>query len=227
MIQDKIFELSEADNWFLRNKEAIVNAQRDDDLPVNLIEKISNKDEIKSVIELGSSNGYRLNFLKKTLPHCNNFVGMDPSKMAVEYGKSNYGLKMYLSTLDAFKSDEKFDLAIVNFVYHWIDRENIFAAIANTDKLINDGGYLIIGDFLPDSPQKRKYHHLQDQLVYTYKIDYAKIFESFNTYKEIHRITYNCNDHQLGNINFSESENRGFCSVLKKDLYGYYYTYDN
>lgn len=222
MIQDKIFELSEADNWFLRNKEAIISKEIKEDLISGLIDRISNKDEFASVIELGSSNGYRLQFLKRILPNCKKFVGVEASKMAVEDGISRYGLEMYHSTLDVFNSMEKFDIVIVNFVYHWIDRENIFKAIANTDKLLNDGGYLIVGDFLPDFPQKRKYHHLPEESVYTYKIDYSAVFESLNTYKEIYKTTFNHDNAELKHIEFSNSDKRGFCSILRKDLYGHY-----
>lgn len=223
MIQDKIFELSEADNWFLRNKETIINRKIENDLISDLIDKISDKQNIKSVIELGSSNGYRLNFLKNILLNCNKLVGVDASKAAVNDGISRYGLKMLHSPLDMFEFDEKSDLVIVNFVYHWIDRKNIFKVISNTDKLVNDGGYLIIGDFLPDFPQKKKYHHLPNESVYTYKIDYSNIFQSLNTYKEIHRTIFN-HDHFIpGSIEFVDSNERGFCSVLRKDLYGYYH----
>lgn len=223
MIQDEIFELSEADNWFLRNKEAIINRRMEDDLISNLINKISDKDRIKSVIELGSSNGYRLNFFKSILANCSKFIGVEASKKAVDDGETRYKLKMYQSVLDAFVLDEKFDLVIVNFVYHWIDRENIFKTIANTDKLVNDEGYLIIGDFLPDFPQRRKYHHLPEESVYTYKIDYSDVFLSLNTYKEIYKKTFDHDNCKIDNIEFAESNIRGFCSVLRKDSNGYYH----
>lgn len=234
MVQDTIFEKTEADNWFLRNKEVLINRKFNDDLISTLINKMVDKDKIKSVIELGSSNGYRLNLLKDILPNCERYVGVEASRAAVEDGKSRYGLEMYQSTLDAFNSDEKFDVVIVNFVYHWIDRENIFKAIANTDKLLNDGGYLILGDFLSDFPQRRNYHHLSGDEIFTYKIDYTNVFESLNTYKEIYRIMFNHDatttvkehfkDEKIG---FAPSTERGFCSILRKDLYGYYYEYNH
>lgn len=223
MIQDKIFELSESDNWFLRNRDYIINKKSENDLISSLICQISDKNNIKSVIELGSSNGYRLNFLKNILINCNNFTGVDASKEAVKDGSSRYNINMYQSALDTFELNEKFDLVIVNFVYHWIDRENIFKTISNTDKLVNDGGYLIIGDFLPDFPQKRKYHHLPNESVYTYKIDYSKVFQSLNTYKEVYRIIFNHDNHNVNGIEFADSDERGFCSILRKDLYGYYH----
>ena len=233
MIQDLIFEKSESDNWFLRNKEVLIQKKHDDDLITTLIDKLSNKNEIKSVIELGSSNGYRLNLLKNVLVNCERFVGVEASKMAVEDGISRYGLEMYHSTLDAFTMNkEKFDLVIVNFVFHWIDRENIFKAIANTDQLLKDGGCLILGDFLSDFPERRDYHHLSDDNIFTYKIDCSSAFKSMNTYKEMYRIMFNHDETTTiqshfkdERIGFACSNERGFCSILRKDLNGYYYEY--
>lgn len=225
MIQDKIFELSESDNWFSRNKKAILDRTPDKDLITGIISKLENKNKIKSVIELGSTNGYRLNFLKSILPECKTFVGVDASNEAVKDGISRYGLEMHKATIDKIELDKKFDLVIVNFVYHWIDRENIFKAISCTDNLLNDKGCLIVGDFMPDFPQKRFYHHTPDKQIYTYKTDYSKIFQSTNTYKEIYRTTYNHDDIDTASIQETNSGNRGFCSVLRKDLYGYYHEF--
>ena len=33
------------------------------------------------------------------------------------------------------------------------------------------GGYLLLGDFLPDFPQRRVYHHYNGRKLYTYKQD--------------------------------------------------------
>lgn len=223
MIQDKIFELSEADNWFLRNRDYIVTKTKENDLITTLIEKISDKEKIKSVIELGSSNGFRLNLLKNILLNCDKFVGVDVSNEAVKDGMQRYGLEMHNCAFDKFESDERFDLVIVNFVFHWIDRENIFKTISNTDKLLKDGGYLIIGDFLPDFPQKRKYHHLPTENVFTYKTDYTKVFKSLNTYKEVYKTTFNHDNAKIDKIDYAKSGERAFCSILRKDLYGFYY----
>ena len=223
MIQDKIFELSEADNWFLRNRDYMIKKTKESDLITSLVEKISNKEEIESIIELGASNGYRLNLLKQVLPNAKKLVGIDASKAAVKDGEDRYGLEMHECAFDKFERDEKFDLVIVNFVFHWIDRENIFKAISNTDKLVKDGGYLVIGDFLPDFPQKRKYHHLPEENIFTYKTDYSEVFQSLNTYKEVFKTAFNHDNFKNEKIDYANSGERAFCSILRKDLYGYYY----
>lgn len=223
MLQDEVFKISEADNWFLRNKDVIISKKVEDDVCVNLINCIPDKAKIRSILELGSSNGYRLNFLKKLLPDCQKFVGVDLSKAAVEDGKSRYNLEMYCDALLNFKSNEPFDLVIVNFVLHWIDRKNIFECISNIDRLVSSEigspSLLCLGDFLPDFPYKRFYHHLPDNKIYTYKTDYKKAFMSLNTYKLIDEQTYNCDC----NSKIADNSNRASVSLLKKNLCEYYY----
>lgn len=132
MIQDNIFKISEADNWFLRNKDSIINKNIENDYPYCFIKNLKSKNKINSVLELGASNGYRLNALRKILPDCN---------------------------------------------------------------------------------------HLQEENVYTYKIDYAKVFESLNTYQIITKKVFN---HDNNDIEETNSSNRAFTTLLRKDLYGYY-----
>lgn len=222
MIQDKIFELSEADNWFLRNRETLIGKDAEKDLIFTLIKKLKDNNKIEKVLELGCSNGYRLNFLKTTYKNINRAVGMDASQKAVEDGIKRYNLELYKDTIIDFKYNEQFDMVIVNFVYHWLDRATVLKAIANTDSLVKEGGYLIVGDFLPDFPQKRFYHHLPEEKIYTYKLDYSKVFESLNTYKTIHKTTFDADSGYDFTIKPVESSSRGCCCILKKHLYDYY-----
>lgn len=223
MLQDEIFKNSESDNWFLRNKDVIISLKSEDDICTNLISDLPDKNNIKSVLELGSSNGYRLNFLKNILPECKRFVGVDLSNLAVEDGKTRYNLEMYHNSLLDFKSEEKFDLVIVNFVLHWIDRKNIFKCIANIDDLLNSNNnetsFLCIGDFSPDYPCKRRYHHRPEENVYTYKTDYKKVFTSLNTYKLISEKTFNHDNKSL----VSSNTTRASACLLRKNTDAYYH----
>jgi len=88
-MQDTIFEKQEADQWFLRNRDVLIKRKAENDLVFQEILKLSDLNEVKSVIELGSSNGYRLNFFKE-LSNCKKIVGMDASEQAVEDGIKRY-----------------------------------------------------------------------------------------------------------------------------------------
>ncbi len=218
-MQDTIFEKQEADQWFLRNRDTLINRKAENDLIVQEISKLPNLNEIKSVIELGSSNGYRLNFFKEILSSCKKIVGMDASEQAVQDGIKRYGLEMHKNTLCNFKTQEKFDLVIVNFVLHWIDRENIFQCIANIDKCTNSGGgMLVIGDFSPYYPYKKIYHHYTKERIYTYKLNYENVFLSLNTYKTMKKITFNHDDKNKE----ADNLNNASIVILKKNSNEYY-----
>jgi hypothetical protein len=81
---------------------------------------------------------------------------------------------------------------------------------------------LVIGDFCPTYPQKRKYHHKLEADAYTYKIDCGKMFKSFGTYKEIYKFRYDYFNPCCNTINCSDIEDFYCVQVLKKDLYGGY-----
>ena len=184
MEQEQIFISSEADQYFLRNKEELDLTLPDNDLAYNVLKKFDRLDEITSVLELGCATGYRLHFLKKLLPNCTKFVGMDASGLAIQHGKEKYGLELYQDSLATFSYPEKFDLVIVDFILHWIDRDLLYQCVANIDNFLKpQNSFLLLGDFFPFYPYKRKYTHTQN--VYTYKIDYKQLFLSSNMYQII------------------------------------------
>ncbi|MEM3364391.1 MAG: hypothetical protein QXS93_02680 [Candidatus Micrarchaeia archaeon] len=62
--QDNIFKSTEADNWFVRNKDKLFIRTEDNDPIMKAIEIINIKP--KKVIEIGAANGYRLSFINKS-----------------------------------------------------------------------------------------------------------------------------------------------------------------
>ena len=183
--QDQIFLKKEGDGWFKRNLSALGNSF---DIPLYLIEQYNLKP--KKVLEIGCSNGWRLAKIgDKYGAEC---FGVEPSLKAIEDGRRKYPkikFKRGLASLLPFK--EKFDLVVINFVLHWVDRGSLLKAIAEIDRVLSKNSFLIIGDFLPDYPIRNRYHHLLKQKVYTYKQDYAEIFISSRLYELVAKITFN------------------------------------
>lgn len=224
MVQDDVFLRDEGDAWFLRNRAALGEAAgRRHDWPLTLIARLdeTQRTGIANVVELGCSNGWRLDLLRKTLPR--RMVGIDASAAAVADGMTRYpGLELQQGALAAVPLQEQFDLAIVSFVLHWVDRSNLARCIAEIDRVTRDGGLLVLADFLPDHPQRRVYHHrLPEERMYTYKQDYAKIFEAMGSYREIARTTFE-NGHKGDRITRATSGSRCVCTVLQKSLTGFY-----
>lgn len=217
MNQEQIFVSSEADKYFLRNKEVLDSFLKEQDNIYKLIKKFNRKEEITSVLELGCATGYRLNFLKDILSNCNRFVGMDASGLAIEHGKQKYGLELYQDSFGSFNYPEQFDLVIVNFVLHWIDRDLLYQCVANIDKFLKpQNSFLVLGDFYPFYSHKRKYHHVEKDL-FTYKCDYKEIFLCSNMYQILDEIitTHNKNE-KISNLS------RISVSLLEKNSTEFY-----
>ncbi|NWF37921.1 class I SAM-dependent methyltransferase [Mariprofundus sp. NF] len=219
MIQDEVFYSGEGDSWFERNKQSICQ-NRGDDLPFQILKESLQLAEVKSVLEVGCANGWRLNLLSEMFPDAT-FSGMDASLAAIEDGKKRYpGITLTHGLLSEIPFEKSFDLVIVNFVLHWVDRSSLIRSVSEIDRVVNDGGYLLLGDFLPDMPQRRIYHHV-DQGVYTYKQDYPQLFKSLGTYQEAVRKLFN-HDDKSKSLAETDASSRAVCSLLAKSLSDYY-----
>jgi SAM-dependent methyltransferase len=224
MSQDEIFFASEGDAWFRRNRAAQqdIGSGKAHDWPGELALDLARRTQPSSILELGCSQGARLAFLRNAIGGSVRCVGVDASREAVEEGSRAYpGIDLRHGLLNAVPLDGVYDLVILNFVLHWVDRVSLARSLSEVDRLVKDGGYLVLGDFAPDYPQRRRYHHLKDERVYTFKQDYAALFKALGTYASVRRVTYN-QDLKEHPILPTESGNRAFCEVLAKSSYGYY-----
>ncbi|WP_413173371.1 class I SAM-dependent methyltransferase [Anabaena azotica] len=224
MNQDSIFFMGEGDNWFNRNTKALENYDNnptDADWVSDLIDLIRIKKDIKNILDLGCANGWRLNKVGKKL-EITNLVGVDASKDAIQDGKNRYPhLSLYHSLLADIPIQDNFDLVLVCGVLCCIDRQSLAKSIAEIDRVTSDGGTLIIGDFLPDFQQCRKYHHLPEENIYTYKQDYSQIFKSMGIYREVARIACNYGQKDIS-INLLDSSSQWVFTVLQKSLQNFY-----
>lgn len=183
--QDEIFTASEADQWFERNKH-VLERLSDDDVPHRLVELY--KLAPKSVLEIGAANGYRVAEIgRRTGARA---VAIEPSRKAIEDGRSRFPhVEFHQGQARELPVEGAFELVIVHFVLHWIDRKNLLRCVAEIDRVVADGGYLVIGDFHPWHAARNKYHHLPDAEVMTFKQDYAQIFTATELYQPVGMLT--------------------------------------
>jgi SAM-dependent methyltransferase len=213
-VQDDLFFDTEGDAWFNRNSK-VLGTNFENDFPLKLIDLFDLKPT--KVLDVGAANGYRLAEISRRFGS-GVYVAIEPSHEAIMDGQKRFPFIEFRRGLMydlPLQEDEVFDLVIVNFVFHWISRDKLFSSVSELDRAIADGGYLILGDFLPDMPTKVKYHHLPDQEVFTYKQSYADIFLSSGLYTLVAQLTF---DHDLHSFNPEiGGESRGVCSVLRKN----------
>ncbi len=136
----------------------------------------------RDVLEIGCANGYRLDKIARRYG-CPT-TGVEPSAEAIADGRLRYpDVRFHRGTASDIPLIANFDLVIVNFVLHWVDRSSILRSVAEIDRTVADNGYLIIGDFLPSYPQRVPYKHKLG--LWTYKQNYAALFLASGLYRVV------------------------------------------
>ena len=190
--QKEKFSSSEGDEWFNRN----IESSTESDKIVQLFKSI----ELfpKRVLEIGCSNGNSLNLMKDIFgSEC---WGMDPSSEAIKNGSEKYpDIHLSTGTADSLQfEDNSFDTIIFGFCLYLCDRNDLFKIAYEADRCLKDGGTLVIKDFYPTFPYKNNYSHLDS--VYSYKMDYSKIFKWNPSYAEVANIVYTHSGFGLVNV---------------------------
>lgn len=205
----------EADNWFNRNKEAL-HLNIEHDMAIKLLQEYELQPT--NVLEIGCSTGYRLSSILSVLPGTM-VTGLDPSGDAIKFGKEKYpDVNFIKGTADDMSMipSASFDLVIVGFVLYVVDREMLFKVIAETDRVMKDGGILMIIDFFSEKPSRNPYHHINDFQAYAYKQNYEDIFIASKLYHLLDKRSMN---HQNKSYNATgDYYNKYSITTLRKDL---------
>lgn len=186
MLQDEVFIRSESDRWFERNQSALDGFDASGDLPLRILDLYDLRPE--SVIEIGAANGFRLAAIHARTGA--DVVAVEPSAEATRDGKAKFPCVRFVrATASAVPIGQSFGLVIVNFVFHWIDRSSLLRVVAEVDRLVQDNGYLLIGDFHPSNQLQVRYHHLKAEELFTYKQNYAATFLASGLYHPVALLT--------------------------------------
>jgi ubiquinone/menaquinone biosynthesis C-methylase UbiE len=178
--QKEAFLAYEADNYFNRNKN--VSYVPDDDVVIQLLKEY--KYSPKNTLEIGCNSGYRLEAIRTVSGSA--VTGIEPSQQAIEAGSKQYPqvdfVKGTADNLSAF-STGSFDLIVIGFVLYVVDRELLLKTVAETDRVLKDGGVLMIIDFFTERPVRNAYKHIDQVEAYAYKQNYDEIFASTQMYQ--------------------------------------------
>lgn len=203
---------SEADEWHQRNK-AKVSAEND---PV--IKAIVDCGIYpETVFEVGCGSGYRLAAMKDSWGA--KVWGCDLSTQAIAHGMAQYGKEgdFHIGWREAKNlkgvPTSGFDMVIYGFCLYACDPDELFQIVREGDRILKDGGYLVVYDFLPDHPHSRNYKY--DRMLRTYKHDYSKLWLGHPYYRLHKQVVM---PHEAGEeIN---NDTRVAVTILRKDTEG-------
>lgn len=216
MDQDQIFAASEADAWFERNKAALSAFRPEDDLPLRALALYDVRP--RRALEVGASVGARLAHLAEKRGA--KAVAVEPSGKAIAEGRAKFPKVEFIQAgAKSIPLQETFDLVIINYVFHWMDRGGLMRSASELDRLLADQGFLLIGDFFPSNRLKVDYHHRTDQKMFTYKQNYADLFLSTGLYRPVCLLT---GGHGKGLAARTTESERTAVWLLQKDLQGHY-----
>ena len=173
--QKDVFLSSEGDCWHERNAQVLIPEEfNKNDSILNFIAKVAPMLPANSnLLEIGCGLGKRLKRINEKFGfQCH---GIDPSRKSVEFANL-MGVHATRGTADRLPyPSSKFNIVIFGFCLYLCDRQDLFAIANEADRVLRSGGWLIIKDFTSEEPKSHNYAH--NAKVFTYKMDYRKLFD--------------------------------------------------
>ncbi len=162
------------------------------------------------MLEIGCSDGRNLATLRSQVAI--EGFGIDPSAKAVEAGKASHAdLHLSVGTSDELPYQEPFHLVFCGFFLYLVDRDLLPKVVMEVDRVVAEDGWLAILDFDPPTPRKRAYRHHQG--IYSYKMQYEKLFLAYPDYTLAEKIPLSA---QAGEFFAKEPSDRQSLCILKK-----------
>lgn len=179
--QREVWAQGVGDDWFQRNKDALGNRDLASDALTSM------QFTPTSVLEVGAANGWRLKKLKERYG-CT-ARGIDVSREAVKAAKEA-GISVDLGFAhDLPYSNNSFDTVIFGFCLCFISPEDWMALVSESNRVLRDGGVIILYDFVGTRFIKRRMMNitadskLEEKPVYLYNFDWPSLWVSHPGYK--------------------------------------------
>lgn len=174
------FATGEGDAWYHRNKDTLEAYQMDKDPVHQLVKSILEDPECNYLVDIGCSSGDRLSAMCAAYKKVG--LGMDLSNDAIKHNvnKLDNNIIWEVGSLinwnwKHYQLMDKYQLIMTIFVWHWLPREELLGSMDNLTKKTRPGDYLVIGDFRANHRTRRKYHHLPNNDVWTWKAPYDQM----------------------------------------------------
>lgn len=205
MKQSEIIQQGQGDAWWQRNK----SKPRTNDRVLAAIERCGLKPQ--SILEIGCGNGWRLNLLRQKYGAvCS---GIDLSWEAIKDGKNRFSsLNLRVAAAaDLGYVTGIFDCVILGFVMYLVDREDLFKVMYETDRVLFDGGAMVVNDFHSDQPHSRLYAH--DRRLRSYKHNVGSMFSVCPNYRVVEHTVTGAETDQP-----TSRDDQVAVTILKKDI---------
>lgn len=186
--QRDVFVSTEGDGWYARNAQALGQASTMRNTIVGRIAAHIPRESPCTVMEIGCATGVNLAALAEIRSiEC---IGLDPSGAAVERGGHQHpGMKLVCGTADQLpQEDSSVDVLWFGFCLYLVDRALLARVVAEADRVLKDGGLLVINDFDPDFPRMRQYAHHEG--LWSYKMDYSALFTANPAYVLVEKTSF-------------------------------------
>lgn len=176
--------VNESDAYFDRNRDRLPDKASDRALAYFRRFGLNRTD---AILDIGCFTGFHLEWIREAFD-CDCF-GIEPSSKAIEDGKTKYpslDLRVgFAHELEPF-ADGSFDVVMIRGTMCLVGREVLLKTVQQIDRVLKEGGRLIIEDFAPMSVVRTQWKHLPGKEVYCYKQPYWDIFTATHLY----HITY-------------------------------------
>lgn len=206
--QKEIFMSGEGDGWFQRNAVSLEKSRKD---RAWLYKEIALElQDDTSVLEIGCADGSNLAGISDN-KRIKGF-GIDPSPEAIQSGSEKYpdfSLSVGSSDNLVFQ-DSSMGMVWMGFCLYLVDRSLLMATVAEVDRVLQNGGLLIITDFDPGYPVKRPYSHVAG--CSSWKMDYSQLWLANPAYSLVRKISYS----HYGRAFHPDPQERVATWILKK-----------
>lgn len=172
--QKQVFLDTEGDRYFQRNEEKLrqMHAAALQDPSSDPVVKALASIRPASVLMVGAGNGWRLDVAHR-LWGAQGF-GIEPSLVAIEDGKQRFPhLNLAVGTA-ARLPDVRVRCVVYSGCLCLCDRNDLFVIAAEADRVLEDGGHLVIFDFYPPVPYRNPYTHHPGMFVH--KMDHPAMW---------------------------------------------------
>jgi ubiquinone/menaquinone biosynthesis C-methylase UbiE len=171
-LQKDIFCEGEANAWYDRNYDNVSVFDSDRDPIIRNV--VSYLRPGMAIAEVGCALAGRLNALVEMAQ--GRGLGLDPSEKAISDASIRYPeLQLSRGTADVLPwEDRAIDILIYGFCLYLCDRADLFRIAAEGDRVLSEGGIIVIFDFKPPFPYKNRYMHRDGS--FSYKLDYSSLW---------------------------------------------------